>query len=126
MGDTNCDFLDQSNSDVKHMKKIANKLGFSRIIKEATRTTADTKTNMDHIFTNKPELLRIIRGVIHRGISDHDVVYTIRSIRVPKLHKVTPKILNVRNFRKFGQVAFQLGIEKNPYRANQFCFQGCK
>ena len=35
MGDTNCDYLNQSSNDTKHMKKIAHKLGFSHIIKEA-------------------------------------------------------------------------------------------
>ena len=66
--DKNCVYLDHLNNDAKHMKKIAHNLGFSHIIKEATRTTADTKTNIDHIFTNKPELVRI-SGVIHCGIS---------------------------------------------------------
>ena len=113
MGDTNCDYLNQSNNDTKHMKKIAHKLGFSHIIKEATRTTADTKTNIDHIFTNKPEFVRT-SGVIHCGISDHDAAYMIRNMRVSKPHKLPPKILNVRNFRKFVQVAFQLDIEKIP------------
>ena len=113
MGDTNCDYLNQSNNDTKHLKKIAHKLGFSHIIKEATRTTADTKTNIDHIFTNKPELVRI-SGVIHCGINDHDDVYMIGNTRVSKPHKLPPKILNVRNFRKFDQVAFLLDIEKIP------------
>ena len=81
MGDTNCANLNQPNNDTKHMKKIAHKLGFSYIIKEATRTTAETKTNMDHIFTNKPEFVRI-SGVIHCGISDHDTVYKIGNMRV--------------------------------------------
>ena len=108
-----CDYLNQSNNDTKHMKKIAHKLGFSHIIKEATRTTADTKTNIDHIFTNKPEFVRI-SGVIHCGISDHDAVYMIRNMRACKPHKLPPKILNVRNFRKFDQVAFRLDIEKIP------------
>ena len=76
MGDTNCDYLNQPNNDTKHMKKIAHKFGFSPIIKEATRTTADTKTNMDHIFTNKPEFVRI-SGVIHCEMSDYDAVYMI-------------------------------------------------
>ena len=35
-------------------------------------------------------------------------------MRVSKPHKLPPKILNVRNFRKFDQVAFQLDIEKIP------------
>ena len=109
--DINCDYLNQSNSDTKHMKKIAHRLGFSHIIKEANRTTADTKTNMDYIFTDKPEFVRI-SGVINCGISDHDAVYMIRNMRVSKPHKLPPKILNVRNFRKFDQVAFQLDIQK--------------
>ena len=71
MRDTNCDYLNPLNNDAKHIKKIAHKLGFSHIIKEATRRTADTKTNIDHIFTNKPEFVRT-SGVIHCGMSDHD------------------------------------------------------
>ena len=90
MGDTNFDYLNQSNNDTKHMKKIAHKLGFSHIIKEATRTTADTKTNIDHIFTNMSEFVRV-SGVIHCGISDHDAVYMIRNMRVSKPHKLPPK-----------------------------------
>ena len=109
MGDTNCVYLNQSNNDTKHMKKTAHKLGFSHINKEVTRKTADTKTNMDHIFTNKPEFVRI-SGVIHWGKSDHDAVYLIRNTNSHKL----PKLLNVSNIQKFDQVAFQLNTEKIP------------
>ena len=35
-------------------------------------------------------------------------------MRVSKPHKLPPKILNVSNFRKFDQVAFQLDMEKIP------------
>ena len=35
-------------------------------------------------------------------------------MRVSKPHKLPPKILNVRNFRKLYKVAFQLDIEKIP------------
>ena len=83
--------MNQSNNDAKHMKKIVHKLGFSHIIKEATTTTADTKTNIDHIFTNKSEFVRI-SGVIHCRMSDHDAVYMIRNMRVSKPHKLPPKI----------------------------------
>ena len=34
MGDTNSDYLNQSNNDTKHMKKIAHKLGFSHILRK--------------------------------------------------------------------------------------------
>ena len=66
------------------MKKITHKLGFSHINKGATRTTAYTKTNIDHIFTNKPEFVKISR-VIHSGMGEHDAVYMIRNMRSPSL-----------------------------------------
>ena len=47
-------------------------------------------------------------------MSDHDAVYMIKKIRVSNSHKLPPKILNVRNFRKFDQVAFQLDMDKIP------------
>ena len=126
LGDTNCDYLNQSNNDTKHMKKIAHKLGFSHISKEATRTTADTETNIDHMFTNQPEFVRI-SGVIHCGIRDHDAVYMIRNMRVSTPHKLPPKISNVRtgvrNFRKFDHVVFQLDIEKIPTEQITFVFK---
>ena len=121
MGDTNCDYLNQSKNDTKHIKKIAHKLGFSHIIKEVTRTTADTKSKIDHILTNKPEFVRI-SGVIHCGISDRDAVYMIRNMRVSKRHKLPPKILNVRNFRNIDQVAFQLDIEKIQTKKESLLF----
>ena len=47
-------------------------------------------------------------------MSDYDAVYMVRNMRVSKPHKLLPKIFNVRNIRKFDQVACQLDIENNP------------
>ena len=49
-------------------------------------------------------------GVISCGISDHDVVFIERNVRAPKL-KVPPKLLNVRNFKRFDSDSFQADIK---------------
>ena len=52
------------------------------MIKEATRTTSDTKSSIDYIATNRSDRITS-RGVIPCGISDHDVVYAVRTMRIP-------------------------------------------
>ena len=98
MGDTNCDFLDPSNN-TNNLKRVLNSFDMTQLIKDPTRTTAMTKTIIDHIITNKPNMVSN-SGVISCGISDHDVVFIERNVRAPKL-KVPPKILNVHNFKRF-------------------------
>ena len=51
-------------------------------------------------------------GVISCGINYHDVVFIEREC-APKL-KVPPKILNVRNFKRFDSVSFQADIKGIP------------
>ena len=70
IGDLNCDFLCESNNDTKNLKRILLTYGFSQLIKEPTRTTSDTKTIIDHIITNKTDLVSS-SGIIYCGISDH-------------------------------------------------------
>ena len=74
MGDRNCDFLDRSNNNTKNLKRILNSFELTQLIKEPTRTTATTKTVIDHIITNKPNMISN-SGVISCGISGHDVVF---------------------------------------------------
>ena len=52
-------------------------------------------------------------GVISCGINDHDAVFIERNVRAPKLN-VPPKILNVRNFKRFDSVSFQADIKGIP------------
>ena len=55
LGDTNCDMLDFANNDTKHLINIFTKYNLIQLIKSPTRTTATTKTIIDHIITNRPE-----------------------------------------------------------------------
>ena len=112
MGDTSCDFLDPSNNNTKNLKRILNSFELTQLIKEPTRTTETTKTIIDHIITNKPNIVSN-SGVVSCGISDHDEVFIDRNVRAPKL-KVPPKILNVCNFKRFDSVSFQANIKGIP------------
>ena len=66
-----------------------------QVIKEATRTTAETNTLIDHIVTNKKNNIAD-SSIIACSISNHDSVYIIRYARLPKIRK-DPKIVTVRS-----------------------------
>ena len=74
----------------------------TQIIDEPTRTTQDTKTLIDYIATNRPELASD-SGVIPCGISDHDIVYMGRKTKLPKV-KLYPKTVTTRNLKKINLV----------------------
>ena len=87
------------------MTKLLQTCNFTQIIDEPTRTTMDIETLIDHDITNRPETDPEY-GVIACGISDHDVVYVTRSIKQKKF-KSEPRILNVRNFKRFDEEEFR-------------------
>ena len=87
-----------------------NNFGLTQLIKEPTRITVSTQTLIDHIIINPPEFI-LHSGVIRFGISDHDSIYMVKRLRIPKL-KAKPKILNVRNYK---QATFQDDTKQIPF-----------
>ena len=104
MGDTNCDFLDSSNYDTRNFKHVPSLYNLTQIIKEPTRITGISETLIDHVITNKPDMVHD-SSVILCGISDHDRGFIERNVRAPKM-KAPPKVLNVRNFKRFDNDSF--------------------
>ena len=94
----NCDLLDYTNTnkDTKNLIRLFTKFSLCQIIKCPTRTTTSIKTIIGCIFTSRQVAVAEC-GVIAYGISDHDAVYMIKSIRLPKL-KVPSKMLSIRNY----------------------------
>ena len=95
MGDTNYNLLDRKmnlilkkgyrySKDLKNYttplhlikKYIAflKTFGLTQLIEEPTRTTDKTSTLLDHILINTPSKVTQ-SGVIHKGISDHDIIF---------------------------------------------------
>ena len=112
MGDKNCDFLDSSNNDTKNLKRVLSLHNLTQIIKEPTWITGISETLIDHVITNKPDMVHD-SCVISCEISDHDIVFIERNVRAPRM-KASPKILNVRNFKRFDNDSFRGDIQKIP------------
>ena len=66
-----------------------------QVIKETTRTTAETNTLTYYIVNNKKNDVAD-SGIIPCGIGDHDLVYIVRHARLPRIKK-DPKIVTVRS-----------------------------
>ena len=81
------------------------------MIQEATRITPLTKTLIDVIATNKPELVRAT-GVLPLGITDHSLVYA--TIRL-KQKRLPPVVITVRNFKQFNTENFKADMERTPF-----------
>ena len=47
-------------------------------------------------------------------MSDHDVVYMVKCLRMPKL-KTKPKTLHVRNYKRFNLTGFLEDIKQIPF-----------
>ena len=110
IGDTNCNFLKPTNYSV-HLKRLIKTYSLTQLIKEPTRTTRTTQTIIDHIVTNRPERVSE-SGVIPCGISDHNLIFMTKKIRSPK-SKSAPRIIDIRNQKRFDIRAFQHDILNN-------------
>ena len=55
-GDMNCDIFKPKDNNTKHLKKICEDHHLTLVLAEPTRVTSDTRTLIDHIATNKPEI----------------------------------------------------------------------
>ena len=77
------------------MKKIISAYKLAQLINEPTRTTATSQTIIDHIITNKPDCI-LDCGVFPYGISDHDIIFLIKNMRIQKL-KTPCNILDIGN-----------------------------
>ena len=95
IGDTNCNFMDKTGNDTKHLLKLMASYNLQQLIKDYIRVTGTRKTRIDHILTNKLDTVSQSE-VIPCGISDHDIVFMIKNMRVLK-PKRPPKSLTVRN-----------------------------
>ena len=114
-GDMNCDMLKTRDNDTRYIKRIYGTYQFKQMIIEVTRVTSDTRTLIDHIASTKPDLISS-GGAISCGISDHDAVFVIRSMRIPKLPR-NSRIVTVQEYKKFDLTAFRREIQFDEIRS---------
>ena len=74
-------------SDTRKLQFLSLLYQLDQLISEPTRVTGTSATLIDLFFTNKPENI-IQSGVVHIGISDHGLNYTVRKFPLPNRAKV--------------------------------------
>ena len=99
MGDLNYDLFKTNDNDTKHIKRIYNMFELRQVINQPTRVTSDTKTLIDHVAANRPDAVSHL-GVVACGISDHDMVYLNRRMKLTHI-KRDPKVTETRKYNHF-------------------------
>ncbi|CAH3137539.1 unnamed protein product, partial [Porites lobata] len=85
-------------------------------IDQPTRITSSTRTLIDHIFTNKPNIITN-HGVLHVGISDHSLIYATHKHNTLK---ADPKIIESRQFKNFDSSKLASGISDTASQPEDF------
>ncbi|CAB3981945.1 Hypothetical predicted protein [Paramuricea clavata] len=110
-GDFNIDLLRPEQPQVKQYIDMLESLNLHQHVELPTRTTANSKTLIDHIISNIPS------RVTHTGvlpcptISDHDAPYVCLNVRITRFE---PRFKFIRNERQFGENAFLEDVAALP------------
>ena len=101
-GDMNARF--GSNSfESENIDDVLNMCNLTRIPYSNTFHTAISDSNLDVIASNCHSLLQQFGQCPASGFSNHDLIYAVFSLNVPKY---TPKLITYRDFSKFDSDAF--------------------
>ena len=103
LGDINCDLLHKDlDHKTKELNFITNVYQYKQLIDEPTRETVNSKSLIDHFYTNRKENI-MLAGVSKISISDHYLIYGIRTF--PSL-KGEEHIIEFRDFKHFNKDSF--------------------
>ena len=109
LGDLNCDFSKvPQDFCTRKLQTLCSLYQLTQIINEPTRVTETTSSLIDVILTNTPENIST-SGVLHIGVSDHSLVYTIRKF---KLSTFRPTVKEVRDFKHFSDSQFRSDLSQ--------------
>ena len=102
-GDINCNLLkDPRDCYTTRLINIIEAYQLTQVISEPTRITSNTSTLIDLFITNNRESI-VHSGVYSLSISDHNLIFAIRKIGIPRR---SPRYVETRNFKKFNANAF--------------------
>ena len=111
MGDINRDLL---NNQIKNAwADYMEPFGLTQLVSEATRVTNDSRTLIDHIYSNCPENVSSL-DVPKIGLSDHFPIFFTRKIHVqpPKTNHYT---ISYRSFKNFDEATFTEDLQSVPW-----------
>ena len=111
MGDINRDLL---NNQIKTAwTDYMEPFGLTQLVSEATRVTSDSRTLIDHIYSNCPENVTSL-DVPKIGLSDHYPIFFTRKMHVqpPKMSHYT---ISYRSFKHFDELKFVEDLQSVPW-----------
>ncbi len=88
MGDFNINW--DKKSERKKLKEITNKLNLSQLIQGPTRITNSSQTQIDLVFTNRPQRVTTSHNLL-TGLSDHNITLLVRKLTRKKFVKSTSR-----------------------------------
>ncbi|MEW8544961.1 MAG: reverse transcriptase family protein, partial [Candidatus Thiodiazotropha sp.] len=117
LGDINRDLL--NNQINKAWTDYIEPFGITQLVSEPTRVTNDSRTLIDHIYSNCPENVNSI-DVPKIGLSDHFPIFFTRKMHVhpPKGNHFT---ISYRSFKDFDEAKFFADLQAVPWDVIQ-CF----
>ena len=111
MGDINRDLLNDQikNAWTDYMEPY----GLTQSVSEATRVTSDSRTLIDHVYSNCPENVNSLQ-VPKIGLSDHFPVFFTRKMHIqpPKKNHFT---ISYRSFKNFDEERFIEDLQSVPW-----------
>ena len=103
LGDFNCNILSNPPEvHTTHLLDLMVDYQLAQLIKEPTRVNAKSQTLIDVFITNKEDNISH-SGVYTLSISDHNLIYAVRKIGLPRGQ---PKSIQSRNFKHFSEENF--------------------
>ncbi len=116
-GDLNCDLLQpDKTASTARLLDIFDIYLLKQHIQSLTRVTLNSQTLIDVIISSIEDNKTVEAGVVELAISDHNLVYICREVRVPK---EPPKIIYCQQFKNFSVNEFRTDL-RNIFAPNIF------
>ena len=121
VGDTNCDFKCNGNSNANKLKFIYSKFQLEQLIRSYTRVAVThtddgyptvSKTLIDHFSTNKPDYILNV-DIIETGMVDHYMINGIRKVNASRLNSSKKqRLAETRSLKRYNKALFQQDLQE--------------
>ena len=121
VGDTNCDFKCNRNSNANKLKFIYSEFQLEQLIKSYARVAVThtddgdptvSKTLIDHFSTNKPNYILNV-DIIETGMVDHYMIYGIRKVNASRLNSSKKqRLAETRSLKRYNKASFQQDLQE--------------
>lgn len=112
IGDLNFNMYVDGNTEAdSHLTEFCDCFCMSNTITGPTRVTNNSASLIDVILTSNPERFAL-SGTMKLGISDHDLIYTIRK---QKIQRPPPKLIEYRSMKNLEREEYLDDLSKIPW-----------